>query len=215
MRGVKGSGVVRPDRVPKGAFKHKTKCRRTPWSAETDERAAAMRRAGATVADIARAVGKTEAAVVTRLGKLGVRVTPLTCPWTPDEDDRLRAMRAEGVKAVVIGRRLKRTASAVSHRVEYLGLPRVAPPPPPEPDLTRAAVAVLHARGLTDGEVARELGLTGKTAARDVRVRLGLAANIDHASAGRRSGAARAAKKARVASSPKPPPVEPHLWRPS
>lgn len=215
MRGVKGTKTVNPARVPKGAFRHGTKCRRSPWSAADEEAAVAMRLTGHPCAAIGLAVGKTTAAVVTRLVKLGVRVTPPTRPWTPDEDDRLRAMRADGVKAVVIGRRLKRTASAVSHRVEYLGLPRVAPLPPSEPDLTRAAVAVLHARGLTDGEVARELGLAGKTAARGVRVRLGLPANIDHAGAGRRSGAARAAKKVRAASAPKPPPVEPHLWRPS
>jgi hypothetical protein len=151
-----------------------------------------MRLNGATVQEIADVYNRTVAAVVTRLGKLRVRVTPESRPWTPEEDAQLLDLRIRCVKAYTIARKLNRTERSVSRRVEYLRLPPMREDAWPRGQLQKA-VARLHSKGLTDRQMAEQLN-THPACVSGARVRLKLPSNTTLGDAGRRGGEVRRAK---------------------
>lgn len=111
---------------------------------------------------------------------------PTRRAWTALELARARAWAAEGAPLRVIAARLGRSPQAVGERLAAAGR-RVGP------TRTGAAfrrrVAALHAKGLTDREIAARLGRHANTVRR-ARVRLGLPAALSMAERARRGVAA-------------------------
>jgi hypothetical protein len=94
-------------------------------------------------------------------------------PWTPDELGRLAALYRAGLPVKTIARRLGRPIHAARYRVSRLGLCCRSKPLLP---WFREAVGRLHAEGMYDRQMARELDCHPESVRR-ARWRLGLAAN--------------------------------------
>lgn len=110
------------------------------------------------------------------------RQSPSTTRHRPGLRDNLRALHTEGLTDVQIAQRMGVTRSRVGALRRELALPANRPPrtprPPREGIRTERAQRIreLHAAGLTDQEIADQLGVTRK-AAQQSRLRLHLPVN--------------------------------------
>ena len=96
--------------------------RRVTFTPEVRAKMREMAEGGATVDEIARAVGVPEKSAMSRLAKDGVRVTRRDGfkAWTPDEVERLKGYMRDGTDSGTVARRMGRTKSAVYSKREWV-----------------------------------------------------------------------------------------------
>lgn len=96
--------------------------RHVTFTPEVRARMREMAEAGATVPEIARAVGVTARSARNRLARDGVRASRLDGArlWTPAEVEQLKAYMRDGVDSATVARRMGRTKGAVNTKRSWI-----------------------------------------------------------------------------------------------
>lgn len=134
------------------------------WDPESDETLRELHASGVPVRKIANHMGRTSRAVRERMGRLGMRGPeyrrrhglPTTKMWGPEDDEFLTFLYTDGYRIQKIATRLGRTYAATASRVKTLGLVRAHGWHHANTDVER--VKLLHAAGMPNGDIAREMG---------------------------------------------------------